>query len=118
MPNINYFIMEDFMPVIEIRGNSKEIFNNKDLYIVDFYASWCNPCKILLPTIEEVGRKENITIYKCNIDDNTELTKNFHIMSVPTLVFVKYGKELKRLSGIHSKDDILTEYYSLRDSEL
>lgn len=95
MPNINYFIMEDFMPVIEIRGNSKEIFNNKDLYIVDFYASWCNPCKILLPTIEEVGRKENITIYKCNIDDNTELTKNFHIMSVPTLVFVKDGKELK-----------------------
>ena len=51
-------------------------------------------------------------------DDNTELTKNFHIMSVPTLVFVKDGQELKRLSGVHSKDDILTEYYSLRDSEL
>lgn len=104
------------MPVIEIRGNSKELFNNKDFYIVDFYASWCNPCKILAPTIEEVGRKENITIYKCNIDDNQELTKNFHIMSVPTLVFIKNGEELKRLSGVHSKDEILTECYSIMDN--
>lgn len=106
------------MPVIEIKGNSKEIFNNKDVYIVDFYASWCNPCKILLPTIEEVGRKENITIYKCNIDDNQKLTKNFHIMSVPTLVFIKNGEELKRLSGVHNKDTILAEYYSIMDNEL
>lgn len=106
------------MPVIEIKGNSKEIFNNEDLFIVDFYASWCNPCKILLPTIEEIGRKENITIYKCNIDENQELTKNFHIMSVPTLVFIKDEKELKRLSGVHSKNDILAEYYSLQNDNL
>lgn len=106
------------MPVIEIKGNSKEIFNNEDLFIVDFYASWCNPCKILLPTIEEIGRKENLTIYKCNIDENQELTKNFHIMSVPTLVFIKGEKELKRLSGVHSKNDILAEYYNLQNDNL
>lgn len=106
------------MPVLEITNNEKEIFCNNNLFMIDFFASWCNPCKILSPIIEEIGRKENITIYKCNIDKNQALTTNFHIMSVPTLVFVKNGKELTRLTGVHNKHELLSEYYNLLNENL
>lgn len=69
--------------------------------VVDFYASWCGPCRVLGPTVDEIagsfeGRAD---VVKVNIDDEPELAGRFNVMSIPTLVFLRNGREVKRVTG-------------------
>ena len=69
--------------------------------VVDFYASWCGPCRVLGPTVDEIatrfeGRAE---VLKVNVDDETELASRFDIRSIPTIVFFQGGQEVKRVTG-------------------
>ena len=69
--------------------------------VVDFYASWCGPCRVLGPTVDEIagsfeGRAD---VLKVNIDDEPELAARFNVMSIPTLVFLRNGREVKRVTG-------------------
>jgi len=74
--------------------------------LVDFWATWCGPCKRLGPIIEEIAREYEgkAIIGKCDIEENDELTEKFGIMNVPTVVFLKDGKEVDRVVGLAMKN--------------
>lgn len=77
------------------------------LVLVDFYAEWCGPCKMLSPLLEEINNEEeNIKIVKINVDNSTFLTSYFDIKSIPTLVLLKDGQFIHRLTGFKSKNII------------
>ncbi|MDR2939286.1 MAG: thioredoxin [Clostridiales bacterium] len=76
--------------------------------LVDFYADWCGPCKIMAPVIEEISNENSeIAVCKLNVDENPDLATQFGIMSIPTLVAFKNGKEYKRNVGAIPKQNIL-----------
>jgi thioredoxin 1 len=76
--------------------------------MVEFYADWCVPCKKMLPILEELSIFYNnvVNIFKLNIENSPELTKQFSINSVPLLIFFKDGKEISRKVGLNSKKNI------------
>ncbi len=83
---------------------SNSLLNSKDTFIVDFYADWCGPCRMLSTILEEL---ENINIYKINVDDEQELAMKYGVMSIPCLVSFKEGKEYKRSVGLVDKETII-----------
>ena len=89
--------------------NFKEIINNAGKpIIVDFYADWCGPCKMVMPLIEEIATENNdIEVYKVNIDESPEIAKEFSVMSIPTIVSFKDGQINKKVIGAQPKDSIL-----------
>ncbi len=74
-------------------------------HLLDFYAQWCGPCKMLMPILESISNK--IDIIKIDIDEFPKLTSKYRIMSVPTLIFVKDGNIEKEVIGFHSEDELL-----------
>ena len=76
--------------------------------MVDFWAEWCQPCKMLAPTIEEIaGEYENqVVVGKLNVDDNPNTAANYGIRGIPTLLFFKEGKVVQQLVGVKTKADI------------
>ncbi|QSX05732.1 thioredoxin [Sedimentibacter sp. zth1] len=86
----------------------QEILNSKKQVLIDFWASWCNPCKMLSPTVDEIAsEQDNVKVCKINIDEHPELAKKFFVMSIPTLVLVEKGKEINRSVGLVPKHSIL-----------
>lgn len=98
----------------EIKKLTTEEFNdliieNKKTVLVDFFASWCGPCKMLAPILEEVA-SENTTdtlICKVDVDECFDIAKSYGVMSVPTLVLFVDGKEKERAIGLKNKDFLL-----------
>lgn len=74
--------------------------------MIDFWATWCGPCKRLAPIMEELASEYDgkVIVGKCDIEENTELTDQFGIMNVPTVVFIKDGKEVDRVVGAAAKN--------------
>ena len=92
---------------LEEGQNLREIKNNKKV-LVDYFATWCMPCKMLSPILEEVAEEDKeVTIVKVDIDEFEQEAVMAGIRSVPTLIYYKDGKETKRVSGVHSKEEIL-----------
>lgn len=90
-------------------GNFNEEVNNTDkLVLVDFYATWCGPCKMLEPVVAEMAKEyENkLQVYKVNIDENQELALKYEIMSIPTLIFLKNGETVNTSVGLCSKSEL------------
>lgn len=75
--------------------------------MVDFFATWCSPCKMLAPTIEEIANETTITVAKCDIDESEDLAREYHVMSVPTVVIFKDGAEVQRFVGVREKDELI-----------
>ncbi|HBD25421.1 MAG TPA: thioredoxin [Flavobacterium sp.] len=90
-----------------------DIINGNDLVLVDFYADWCGPCKMMSPILQEVklNLKEAVKIIKVNVDQHQDLARYFMVRGVPTLMLFKKGKMLWRQSGVLSTKD-LTEIIS------
>lgn len=88
---------------------TEEVLNNKGLVLVDFYATWCGPCMMLAPTIDEISEeyKDKVEVVKVNIDDNQELAIKYNIMSIPTLALFKEGNLENMLIGLRSKEEIV-----------
>ena len=83
----------------------KEIKNG--IVLVDFYADWCGPCKMVAPIIEELSQeKENVKFIKVNVDNNEEIAKEYGIMSIPTMIIFKDGKEINKNIGFATKEEI------------
>ena len=78
----------------------KVFLETPGLVIVDFFATWCPPCKALAPILEQV---ESVPVAKINTDDNTDAASEYRISALPTLVFFKDGQEVHRMLGLQSK---------------
>jgi thioredoxin 1 len=85
-----------------------EIINGNDLVLVDFYAEWCGPCKMMSPILQEVklDLKEAVKIIKVNVDQHQDLAGHFMVRGVPTFMLFKTGKMLWRQSGVLSAKDL------------
>lgn len=96
------------MEVIITKENfEEEVINYKGIVLLDFYGTWCMPCKMLAPILEKVSKEKNIKLAKVDIDENEELVKKFGIMSVPTVKVFKDGKEIDSSVGLVSETRIL-----------
>ena len=84
-----------------------EVLGYDGIVIVDFYGTWCMPCKMLAPTVEKVSRDLNIKLAKVDIDENNELIKKFKIVSVPTLKIFKNGEEIANSVGLISEKKLI-----------
>lgn len=95
------------MNVID-QNNFEEIINSKPVALVDLWASWCGPCRMLSPTVDDIAEQYEgrVAVAKCNVDDNDELAANFGIRSIPTLLFFKNGELADKTVGLVSKQEI------------
>lgn len=93
-----------------IKHGTEENFNDlifKDLALVDFFATWCGPCKMLTPVLEELANdRSGIDIVKIDVDECENLARNYGIMSVPTLLLFKNGKMVSKRSGFMPKEEL------------
>ena len=85
-----------------------EVVNSDKPVLLDFFANWCGPCKMLAPILEEIAAEtDEFKIGKINVDDEAELAREFGITSIPTLVVMENGKEVRRSLGYRPKEDVL-----------
>ncbi|MBS6547058.1 MAG: thioredoxin [Clostridiaceae bacterium] len=87
----------------------QEVLNSDKPVLLDFWASWCGPCRMVGPIIDEIaGEHPEIKVGKINVDEQQELAAAFKIMSIPTLMVVKDGKVVNQAMGVRPKDQILS----------
>ena len=85
-----------------------EILNSDKPVLLDFWASWCGPCRMVLPIIEQIaGERDDIKVAKINVDEEPELARQYGIMTIPTLMVIKDGEVVKQSAGAKSKAQIL-----------
>ena len=86
-----------------------DVLNQKGVVVVDFWAPWCGPCRMVGPVMEEIAAEHpNIKVGKINVDEQPELARQFRVMSIPTLVVMKNGEVVNRSVGAKPKEQILT----------
>ena len=86
----------------------QEVLNSDKRVLVDFYADWCGPCKILSPRVAEIANEnKDLKVVKINVDQNEDLARKYNISSMPTLLVIEKGKELNRAVGALSKIKVL-----------
>ncbi|QUO30873.1 thioredoxin [Coprococcus sp. AF21-14LB] len=98
------------MSAININTNNfqSEVMDSEKPVLLDFWASWCGPCRMVVPIIEEIGEeRSDIVVGKVNVEEQQDLARQFRVMSIPTLVVIKDGKVVNRSVGAKSKDEIL-----------
>ena len=97
------------MSVVNVnKNNFEEITNSGQQVLSDFYAEWCGPCRMVSPVIEEIAREHpEYAVGKINVDDEPELAGKYGVYSIPTLIAMKEGKVLRRISGARPKEKIL-----------
>ena len=90
----------------------KEVLNSEEPVLVDFYADWCGPCKMMAPVVESLAGElqGKARVGKINVDENQDLAMEYNVMSIPTLIIFKDGKEIKRFVGVRDKSEILNEF--------
>lgn len=86
-----------------------EVLQSDKTVLIDFWAQWCGPCRMLSPVVDEIANEQtDIKVCKVNIDDEPELATQFGVMSIPTLVVIKDGKVINQSVGVQPKENILT----------
>ena len=92
---------------IENNQINHEVLKSDKLVIIDFFATWCMPCQMLTPILAQIDKEnEGIEIFKVNVDENQETAIRYNIVSVPTLIFFKDGKEVERQVGLIEKEKL------------
>lgn len=87
---------------------SSEVLNKSGIVLVDFYADWCGPCKMIAPFVEEISlEREDINVGKINVAECPSLAMKYNVISIPTIIVFKDGKEKDRIVGYSPKEKIL-----------
>ena len=104
------------MAKVITNNNFEDIIAGPGPVMVDFWAAWCGPCRILSPTVDEIAEEysDRITVAKCNVDDADEIAMRYRIMSIPTLLFFKGGEVVDKRVGVVSKEEIVSIINSLQ----
>jgi len=89
----------------------QEVLKSEKPVLVDFWAAWCGPCQMMGPIVEELAEevKDKYKVGKLNVDENRETASKYNVMSIPTLILFKNGKEVKQFVGVQSKDSLKQE---------
>jgi len=99
------------MSVISVNKHNfhEEILNSEKPVLLDFWAPWCGPCRMIAPQVEQIAsERSDVRVAKVNVDENPELASRFRIYSIPTLAVMKEGREVSRTTGFCYKEDILS----------
>ena len=98
------------MQVLKLNSENfeKEVLNESKLVLVDFYADWCGPCKMMAPIVEKIAEKasENVKICKINVDEASEIASKYGVMSIPTFIVFKNGEPEKITVGMQPEENL------------
>lgn len=99
------------MSVLKITSQNfeEEVLKSDKPVLIDFYATWCGPCQMMSPIIDEIAEEnaDTLKVGKINVDENQDLAMKYNVMSIPTIIIVKNGKVEKTFVGVTDKNEIL-----------
>ena len=101
------------MEILKITSSNfeEEVLKSEKVVLIDFYAEWCGPCKMISPIVEAIANENaDIKVVKVNVDDAQDLALKYEVMSIPTLVVIKNGIETNRTIGLADKTEILNMF--------
>lgn len=111
----NLPVVEDHERVITLTDKNFNQLTKDKTILIDFWASWCAPCRMMAPILNEVAAEVNNNSYigKVNVEHNQSLAKRFRVQNIPTLILVKNGTEVKRFVGLKNKDFLLQQIHEV-----